>query len=83
MRVALDRDVPVVPVVLRGTERVHRRGARWWWPARVRVTFLPPMDLSAWRATPDRRAAARQATDALMHRLAGASGQEYVDTYAA
>jgi 1-acyl-sn-glycerol-3-phosphate acyltransferase len=83
MRVALDRDVPVVPVVLRGTERVHRRGARWWRPARVRVTFLPPMDLSTWRAMPDRRTAARRATDALMRRLASASGQEYVDTYAA
>jgi 1-acyl-sn-glycerol-3-phosphate acyltransferase len=82
MRVALDRDVPVVPVVLQGTERVHRRGSRWWRPARVQVRFLPPMDLTPWRGDPGDRANVRHATDALMRVLAEASGQEYVDAYA-
>src|SRR5207253_3070933 len=37
MRVALSMGVPVVPVVLQGTEKVHRRGSRLWRPARVQV----------------------------------------------
>ena len=82
MRVALEKDVPVVPVVLRGTEHVHRRGSRRVHPCRVEVEVLPPMDLSPWRAGKDGdRAAVRAATDALMHRLAERSGQEYVDRY--
>jgi 1-acyl-sn-glycerol-3-phosphate acyltransferase len=83
MRVALAGDVPVIPVVLRGTDRVHRRGSRRLTPSRVTVEFLPPLDLSPWRGRADDRAAVREATDALMRELARASGQEYVDRYAA
>jgi 1-acyl-sn-glycerol-3-phosphate acyltransferase len=83
MRVALDLDVPVIPVVLAGTDRVHRRGSRWPTPSRVHVTFLPPLDLSRWRGRAADPEAVREATDALMRELARASGQEYVDRYAA
>jgi 1-acyl-sn-glycerol-3-phosphate acyltransferase len=83
MRVALAGDAPVVPVVLRGTDRVHRRGSSRLRPSRVTVEFLPPLDLSPWRGRADDRAAVREATDALMRELARASGQEYVDRYAA
>ncbi|GAC70774.1 lysophospholipid acyltransferase family protein [Gordonia soli] len=75
IRVAAGTGAPVVPVAIRGTRRDET--ARW---NRVEVTFLPPMDLSA---TPtDDPTAIREATDALMNKIAVASGQRYADTYA-
>ena len=77
MRVALERDCPLLPVTLTGTERV-----RLWRPARVRVVIGPPIDLSPFGRTSTDRAAVRAATDALMRALELQGGLEYVDAYA-
>jgi 1-acyl-sn-glycerol-3-phosphate acyltransferase len=77
MRVALERDCPVHPVTIRGTEWI-----RLWRPARVRIVIGPPMDLSRFSRTADDRAAVRAATDALMRLLERQGGLEYVDRYA-
>ncbi|MBT0770470.1 1-acyl-sn-glycerol-3-phosphate acyltransferase [Kineosporia sp. J2-2] len=83
IRVALDTGAPVIPVVLRGTDRVNPPGTRIWRPGRVRVTFCPPMDLSAHHGQGKNRQLVRQLTDELMQTLAARGDQEYVDVYAA
>jgi 1-acyl-sn-glycerol-3-phosphate acyltransferase len=82
MRVALATGAPVVPVVLRGTDRVNPPGTTIWRPGRVRITFCPPMDLTEHLDKPHNGALARKLTDQLMRILAARSGQEYVDAYA-
>ncbi|WP_380050839.1 lysophospholipid acyltransferase family protein [Kribbella deserti] len=77
MRVALATGVPVLPVVVKGTETVNPPGSRCWRFGRVEVKICPPLDLSAYR--PDQF---RAATDHLMAVLREESGQEYVNTYA-
>ncbi|GLY28599.1 lysophospholipid acyltransferase family protein [Kineosporia sp. NBRC 101731] len=82
VRVALATGAPIVPVVLRGTDRVNPPGSRIWRPGRVCIEFCPPMDLSGAKG-PDRDGrTVRQLTDDLMGVLAAHSGQEYVDVYA-
>lgn len=83
MRVALSTGAPVVPVVLRGTDRVNPPGTTIWRPGRVHITFCPPMDLTEHLSKPHNQALARELTDELMRILAAHSGQEYVDVYAA
>ena len=82
MRVALASGAPVVPVALRGTDRVNPPGTLIWRPGRVQVTFCPPMDLTPYRGRVQNQALARELTDELMRILAAHSGQEYVDVYA-
>lgn len=81
IRLALPLGVPVIPVAVRGTREVRfpwqpnpRRG-------RVSITYDAPFDLSAWADRTDDPTAWREATDALMARLACLSGQEYADRY--
>ncbi|GLY14706.1 1-acyl-sn-glycerol-3-phosphate acyltransferase [Kineosporia rhizophila] len=83
IRVALATGAPVVPVVLRGTDRVNPPGTTIWRPGRVHITFCPPLDLSSYRERPHNQALFREITDELMQILARHSGQEYVDVYAA
>lgn len=85
IRVALATGAPVVPVVLRGTDRVNPPGTTIWRPARkpVRITFCPPLDLTPYRDRRQNGALVREITDELMRTLAEHSGQEYVDRYAA
>ncbi len=78
---ALATGAPIVPVVLRGTDRVNPPGTTIWRPGRVRITFCPPMDLTEHRHKPHNQALARELTDELMRILAAHSGQEYVDAY--
>ena len=67
--------MPVIPVAITGTAAsrgpVRRR--------RVRVEFLPPLDLTAVSADV---AGIRAATDALMDAIAARTGQRRVDDYA-
>jgi 1-acyl-sn-glycerol-3-phosphate acyltransferase len=43
-RIAQMGDVPVVPVIIRGAVDVWPRAASWPRPAKVRLTFHPPLD---------------------------------------
>jgi 1-acyl-sn-glycerol-3-phosphate acyltransferase len=83
MRVALATGAPVVPVVIRGSDRVNPPGTLIWRPGRVHITFCPPMDLTPYRDRPRNQALLRELTDQLMRILAERGGQEYVDVYAA
>lgn len=82
MRVALATGAPVIPIVVRGTEKVNPSSSRRWHFGKVSITVCEPLDLSDYRGRADERPAVRAATDKLMHALAAVSGQEYVDEYA-
>lgn len=82
MRLALPLGIPVIPVAVRGTREVRLPGQPNPRRGRVQVTYAPPLDLSAWVDRPDDPAAWREATDALMARIAELSGQDYTDRYA-
>ncbi len=82
MRVALASGVPVIPTAVSGTRNprtLWRMGRR---RERITVTYGPAMDLRAWLGRAEDPAAWREATDALMSRIATLSGQTYVDEYA-
>lgn len=82
IRVALETGAPVIPVVLRGTDRVNPKGRLLWRPGRVRVEFCPVLDLRTEGGRGDERLRARDLTDRLMSVLAERGGQEYVPQYA-
>ncbi|GGL44210.1 1-acyl-sn-glycerol-3-phosphate acyltransferase [Phycicoccus endophyticus] len=77
---ALTAGVPVVPVGLVGTDAVQPVGARFPRPARVRVTFGPPVSPEPYAELPAGKAR-RQLTDAVMDAIAGLTGQERADCY--
>jgi putative phosphoserine phosphatase / 1-acylglycerol-3-phosphate O-acyltransferase len=47
--IAMQAGVPVVPVVLRNTYEVMRRGSPLFRPGTVDVCVLPPIDVTAWK----------------------------------
>ena len=82
MRVALPLGVPVIPVAVSGTVSPCPRWKRSWSRERITVSYGTPLDLSAWAGRRSDPAAWREATDALMARLAQMTGKAYLDTYA-
>ncbi len=81
MRVALPLGVPVIPVGVSGTRAVRppwrggtRRGV-------VTISYGEPLDLTPWLARADDPQAWREATDALMLRIAHLAGHDYRDHY--
>jgi 1-acyl-sn-glycerol-3-phosphate acyltransferase len=80
---ALEAAVPVIPVVMVGTDRVNPLGSRMWRPARVEVVIGHQLDFSRYADVKDDRFVQRSVTDEVMHELMRMSGQEYVDVYAA
>ncbi|MBJ7453956.1 MAG: 1-acyl-sn-glycerol-3-phosphate acyltransferase [Blastococcus sp.] len=73
---ALTADCPVVPVAVRGTDRVQPVDARWPRPHRVAVTFGQPMTFPEHRGLAGKGKARREVTDAIMVEIATLSGQE-------
>lgn len=63
-RLALEADVPVLPVTIRGGNHVWPRGRRWPRTGRVEVVFHPPRQLTALPGE-DARHCARRETEAL------------------
>lgn len=47
--IAMQAQVPIVPIVLRNTGELMWRGAQLIKPGTVEVTVLPPVDTSSWR----------------------------------
>jgi 1-acyl-sn-glycerol-3-phosphate acyltransferase len=81
-RLALQAQVPIVPVGIQGTVEVMPADARLPKLFRtVRIRFGRPVD-AAGRHRGDDRLLLRQVTDEVMERIRGLSGQRYVDTYA-
>lgn len=73
VRLAQQAGVPIVPVGVRGTDRVQPVGARFPRPGRVSFSFGEPMPADG---------DIRTVTDDLMSRIQTLTGQEYVPEYA-
>jgi 1-acyl-sn-glycerol-3-phosphate acyltransferase len=43
-RIAIDTGLPLLPVVIEGTERISRAGTKVWYPGTARIRILPPVD---------------------------------------
>jgi 1-acyl-sn-glycerol-3-phosphate acyltransferase len=80
-RMALEAQVPVIPVAIVGTfeampydRKIPRRG-------RVQIRFGRPLDFKRHYDTPTDRFVLRSVTDEIMYEIMLLSGQEYVDEY--
>ena len=82
-RMALEAEVPVVPVAMIGTDKVNPIGSRIWRPHRVHIRIGEPLDFSRYAGMAGDRFIERSMTDEIMYTLMELSGQTYVDTYAA
>lgn len=78
MRVARATGAPVVPIALRGTERVNPPGRLMWRPHRVDIVIGFPVPVDQAMADDD----LRSATDRLMIELAAMAGRPYENSYA-
>ena len=79
VRLATQAGVPIVPIGIRGTDRVQPIDARFPRPAPVTITFGPALEVASRAGTPG---AVRARTDELLARIQELSGQEYVPSYA-
>jgi len=82
-RMALETKVPVLPVVMIGTDKVQPIGRIVPSLGRVHVVVGQPLDFSRYEGMEDDRYVLRSITDEIMYELMRLSGQEYVDVYAA
>jgi 1-acyl-sn-glycerol-3-phosphate acyltransferase len=82
-RMALEAGVPVVPVVMVGTDKVSPMGTKMWRPHPVEIRFGAPLDFSRYAGLAGDRFVERSMVDEIMYALMELSGQEYVDRYAA
>ncbi|WP_347059182.1 lysophospholipid acyltransferase family protein [Blastococcus sp. HT6-30] len=73
---ALTADCPVVPVAVRGTDKVQPVGARWPRPHRIAITFGEPLTFPELAGQANRNRARREVTDRIMVAIAELSGQE-------
>ncbi|MGY1717929.1 lysophospholipid acyltransferase family protein [Blastococcus sp. SYSU DS0552] len=73
---ALTADCPVVPVAVRGTDKVQPVGARWPRPHRIAITFGEPLTFPELAGQANRNRARRKVTDRIMLAIADLSGQE-------
>jgi 1-acyl-sn-glycerol-3-phosphate acyltransferase len=80
---ALDAEVPVIPVAMIGTDKVNPIGSRMWRPHHVHIRIGAPLDFSRYAGMSGDRFIERSMTDEIMYTLMELSGQTYVDTYAA
>jgi 1-acyl-sn-glycerol-3-phosphate acyltransferase len=80
-RLALLTGAPVVPVALRGTDRVQPVGSRVPRPHPVTVRFGAPMEFSHYAGKERQVPALRAVTDEIVAGIRALSGQEYVNTY--
>ena len=82
-RLALETQVPVIPVAMIGTDVVNPPGTKMWRFGRVTVRFCKPMDFSRFDGLAGNRFIERAVIYEVMYELMELSGQEYVDLYAA
>ncbi|WP_182544927.1 lysophospholipid acyltransferase family protein [Halosaccharopolyspora lacisalsi] len=81
-RMALEAEVPVIPIAMIGTDRVNPLGSKMWRPYRIRIRVGEPLDFSRYEGLAGDRFVERSITDEIMYALMELSGQEYVDVYA-
>src|SRR3954469_14874637 len=80
---ALEAGVPVVPIVMIGTDKVNPIGSKMWRPHRIKMIIGRPLDFSRYEGMAGDRFVERSMTDEIMYRLMERSCQEYADAYAA
>ena len=73
---ALTADCPVVPVAVRGTDKIQPIGATWPRPHKLYVTFGEPLTFPEHRGQAGKGKARREVTDQVMEAIAALSGQE-------
>ena len=82
-RMALEAQAPVIPVCVKGTERVMPLGARVPRLAgRVELTYGAPLRFERYYDRARDRFVLRSVTDEIMYEIMMLSDQEYVDEYA-
>ncbi|MGL5858694.1 MAG: lysophospholipid acyltransferase family protein [Angustibacter sp.] len=81
-RIALEAGVPVIPVVMVGTDKAQPIGRRLPTITQVGVRIGEPLDFSRYEGMENDRFVLRSITDEIMYALMELSGQEYVDVYA-
>jgi 1-acyl-sn-glycerol-3-phosphate acyltransferase len=77
---ALTAGVPVVPVALKGTDKIQPVGSSGIRFAKLSIEYGEPMDLSVFGDASSGKAR-REATDAIMEKIQEMSGQEYAGIY--
>ncbi|WP_204455827.1 lysophospholipid acyltransferase family protein [Actinokineospora baliensis] len=82
-RIALEAGVPVLPVIMIGTDKANPIGSKLWKPYPIRIKIGPPLDFSRYAGLHGDRFVERSITDEIMYSLMELSDQEYVDVYAA
>ena len=82
-RMAIEAGVPVIPCAMIGTFEVQPPGTAMPKIQRVGVRIGAPLDFSRYEGMQSDRFVLRSITDEIMYELMLASGQEYVDHYAA
>jgi 1-acyl-sn-glycerol-3-phosphate acyltransferase len=80
-RMALEAQVPVVPVAITGTYEALPFDKKLPKPGRVEIRFGKPLDFQRHYANPADRFVLRSVTDEIMYEIMLMSGQEYVDEY--
>ena len=82
-RMALEAEVPVLPVAMIDTEKIQPPGRkRPTLGIRVGIKIGEPLDFSRYEGMEGDRFVLRSITDEIMYELMELSGQEYVDIYA-
>ena len=82
-RLALRTGAPLIPVGIRGTDRVQPTGAKAPRPfTSCQVNIGEPIDVTRYLDRQNDRMLLRQLTDEVMFAVRTLSGQEYVDSYA-
>jgi 1-acyl-sn-glycerol-3-phosphate acyltransferase len=82
-RMALEAEVPVLPVAMIDTEKIQPPGRkRPTLGIRVGIKIGKPLDFSRYEGMEGDRFVLRSVTDEIMYELMDLSGQEYVDVYA-
>jgi 1-acyl-sn-glycerol-3-phosphate acyltransferase len=81
-RMALESGVPVLPVVMIGTDKAQPTGQKVPRIMRIGIRIGKPLDFSRYEGMEDDRFVLRSITDEIMYELMLLSGQEYVDEYA-
>ena len=81
-RMAMECEVPIIPVAMIGTYEIQPPGQVRPSLRRVGVRIGRPLDFSRYEGLHNDRFVLRSITDEVMYELMSLSGQEYVDMYA-
>jgi 1-acyl-sn-glycerol-3-phosphate acyltransferase len=81
-RLALETQVPVIPIAVVGTNEIAPPGKKFGAITRPVVRFGEPLDFSRYEGLENDRFILRSITDEIMYEIMRLSDQEYVDIYA-